>query len=182
MARAPARKLNIDYMVIKCSAPTGLVCLGILGTLTIRPKLGLLFFVGNSPKSIQGLDAFEMKLISATPNAIQDDLNQLTSQNIPPNKLLEEVSSRYRGTIFASERTLKEIPTTITAATGPQQILSEVVGAIMQLAKQEKVTLQMTRKSRRRHTTKKSARARTGKTTRRQVGIPRQFGLTTLQI
>src|SRR2546430_17581531 len=138
MAKAPSRrKLNVDYLVIKCSAPSGLVSLGVLGTIRILSRVGILFFVGDSPKTIAGLDAFEMKLVSATPSAVREDLNQLTSQHLSPNKLLDEVSHRYRGTIFASERTTKEIeiPMAITTATSPQQIFGQLTSVIMQIAK-----------------------------------------------
>jgi hypothetical protein len=139
MAKAPAKKLNIDYLVIKCSAPAGLVNLGVLGTIRILPKVGILFFVGNSPQNIAGLDPFEMKLVSAAPNAIKEDLNQLTSQDISADKLLDEVSRRYRGTIFASERSTKEVPMaiTISSATSPQHIFAQVTSVIMQLCRAE---------------------------------------------
>jgi hypothetical protein len=42
MAKAPANKLNIDYLVIKCGAPAGLVSLGVLGTIRVMPRVGML--------------------------------------------------------------------------------------------------------------------------------------------
>jgi hypothetical protein len=185
MAKAPSssRKLKIDYLVIKCSAPFGLVSLGVLGTIRILSRVEILFFVGDSPKTVAGLDAFEMKLVAAAPNAVREDLNQLTSQHIPPDKLLDEVSHRYRGTIFASERTTKEIemPMAITSATSPQQIFGQVASAIMQLAKNEKIALAPKRKTRRR-AAKTAARSRPVQTDRRQLGLPQQFGLTMLHM
>src|SRR5260370_32942417 len=184
MAKAPSsRKLNLDYLVINCSAPSGLISLGVLGTIRILPRVGILFFVGDSPQNVAGLDAFEMKLVSAAPNAVREDLNQLTSQHIPPDKLLDEVSHRYRGTIFASERTTKEIeiPTAITSATSPQQILGQVASAIMQLAKNEKVALATKRKIRRR-AAKTAPPTRLAQTDARQLGLHQQFELTTLRM
>ena len=180
---APSRKLETSYLVIKCSAPSGSVNLGVLGILRILPRAGILFFVGNPPQSIPGLDPFEMKLVSATPNAIREDLNQLMSQDIPSDKLLEEVSHRYRGTIFASERITKEleIPIAITASTSPQQILAQVSCVIMELAKNEKVALSTRRKSKRR-AGGAQLRPRSVMTSLRQLGLPRQFDLTPLQI
>jgi len=181
MAKARSKKPNIDYLVLKCGAPSGLVSLGIFGTMHLVPGLTVLFFVGNSPRRIEGFDDFEMKLVSAAPKAVRDDLKQLTSQNVPPDKLLDQVASRYRGTIFASERTKKAIPMAITSATSPQQILAHITSAIIQLAKDENVARSTKSKTRRR-TAKTATRGRYVKAKHRQLRLPQQFELTTLHI
>ena len=97
MAKASSSKrLNVDYLVLQCSAPAGIVNLGVLGTVRLMPKVGMLFFVGNPPKKINGLDPFEMKLVSAAPNAVREDLNQLTSQSISPEITGRSVSAISR--------------------------------------------------------------------------------------
>jgi hypothetical protein len=169
--------------VIKCATPKGPIGLGILGTIKFPSRDEMFFFVGNPPENIRGFDAFEMKMVAAIPETVRSDVKHFVSQKLTPEKLLDEVSSRYRGTIFASERKIETLSTTITDATTPEKIISQITAAIMRLAAKEIVPSVIKQKGRRRATTK-SARARTTKVAPRRYALPRQFELmkTTLHI
>jgi hypothetical protein len=139
MAKQIINKLTTEYLVIKCATPDGPKGLGIIGRVNLPRQAGMFFFVGNSPKSIKGLDPFEMKIVAAVPETVRNDLRYFISEKISPEKMLNELSSRYRGTISASERVAANLSVTITDATTPEKLISRFTSAIMQLAIKEKI-------------------------------------------
>jgi hypothetical protein len=163
-------KLPIEYLVIKCATPDGSKGLGILGRIILPGRPGLFFFAGGSPKSIKGFDPFEMKIVSAAPESVRNDVRHFLSEKVPPEKVLAEVSRHYRGTIFASERLTDDVSIRITPATTPQQLISCFAPAIMRIAIKEKVS-QPPRKRTRRGA--KSARTRSTTAVIRRYNFPR---------
>jgi hypothetical protein len=178
MARHPANTLNTDYFVIRCTTPAGPINLAVLGMAKLNPGVNMIFYVGNPPKKVKGLDEFEMKIVAAVPNTVRNNVNYFTSQEIAEDKLLDEISQRFRGNIFASGRNSKSLILSIDETTKPDKIISQITKAIMQIAESEKVAPPAQQQGKRRKFRRSTSSRRSAiKSVRRTFGIPPQFEL-----
>ena len=135
---ASTTTLPFDYFVVKCKLPKGQMALGLLGALHITNNAtGLLLITSAPRKKIVGIDDFEMKLVSAVPEALHNDVKELTQKNMSTSDLLVEVARRYSGTVFAERQMQTGFLLHFSDAEKPEKFMSKIVEEGTRLAMRE---------------------------------------------
>lgn len=129
--RAQTPKLPLDYLVVRCRSPKGAVGLAFLGALHVDEKLSMFLLLAREPTHLTGYDEFGMNLVKAVPTALKADIQEMTGRNATSEEILKEISSRYRGDIYADKSTRVHVN---VQTDHPEKMASTVIKSAMQIA------------------------------------------------